>query len=1032
MNGHRAVRMLRGVVSLLATLALLLGVPLLLTTWVGWPLPTSMPSLDALEQAARSGISDEVVVKTLAVIAWIAWAQLALALLVETIAVARGRQAIHLPVLPGFQVTAARLVGGILMIASTVQPARAYAAPLPIPAVAEATVEASAATTTVHSFLYGVGNGDVSPPSLHTDPGMAVAPADHPTVTVQRHDSYWAIAERTLGDGLRWREILDLNVGRTLPDGTTITAGDDTLHAGWVLLLPADATGDAVAAEPTSASDLPPQATETRDYSSVIVERGDNLWTISEDRLEVDLGREPADSEVVPYWREVIDANQGRYVQPGNPNLILPGQVLVLPPTGHEPPATPPVEAEPAPPPEPAQPRPEPEERGEPAEAPITSTTTVTPSESEATPPPTEETAPASADDAEGGAGLDVAGPVAVAVGGLSSIALAVGLKRLLDRRRRRFANEHDGQLPGRTPLEQRDLHHAVVAQADEERIDDLQGVLGWLAASLAATSSARRPRMIRHSAESVEILLDQPDPNPPAGWAGTDDGAVWTLEEPPDPDDPYDGPLSPAPLIVTIGQPEDDAQLYLDLEADSLLALTGDPDVATNLARSIVAELALSPLAETLRVIAVGDVVDPDAKVLEHLTVVDCWEGIAEDLLAWASQSHEALAENDWPNAFVGRGHEPDHDALVPLAVVADRPPPIEVVDSLRTSLPSAVAVVVVGAFDGAVATVRCEVDALNFEMVDLACTPQEVAADELAAMCRLLVATDSPEEQQLMDELRAEHAAAASTNGSEPVADSGHAGDRETAAPVLSEPPTYDVLVRLLGDITVEGGKPLKPKASAVVSYLALHRTVTTERLEEACWFGSDGSSHRKRLRDVMTEIRDALGSQHFPANRSGAYVAGPQVRTDLDLFEWHVQRAADVEPGEAISQYRAALDLVTGKPFSYPNAARASYGWVDFEHHSTTWEYRVASVAQACAELCLDAGEPGESITMLRRVVQAIPLNGPVVEALMRAHLASDDRAGADRVYQEHANALQQAKLGDPEDTIEQLRLDLQSRR
>lgn len=1030
MNRRRAIRLLRGIGSLLAALAFLLGVPLLLTTWVGWPLPTSMPSLDALEQAARSGISDEVVVKTLAVIAWIAWAQLALAFLVETIAVVRRRQAIHLPVLPGFQVTAARLVGGIFMIAATAQPARAYAAPLPIPAV-EATAEASTATTTVDSFLHGFRNGDASPSSLHADPGTAVASADHPTVTVQRHDSYWAIAERTLGDGFRWREILDLNVGRTLPDGTTITAGDDTLHAGWVLLLPADASGDAVATEPTSASDLAPQEVENPDHSSVTVEPGESLWTISEDRLEVDLEREPADSEVAPYWRDVIDANQDRYVQPGNPNLILPGQVLVLPSTGHEPPATPPVEAEPAPPPEPAEPAPEPEGHGEPAEAPTTSPTTVTPAEPEAKPPPAEERLPASPDRVDRGAGADAAVPVAVAVGGLSSIALAVGLKRLLDRRRRRFANEHDGQPPGRTPREQRELHHAVVAQADEERIDDLQGVLGWLAASLAATSVARRPRMIRHSAESLEILLDQPDPHPPAGWASTDDGTVWTLEEAPDPDDPYDGPLRPAPLIVTIGQPEDDAQLYLDLEADALLALTGDPDVATNLARSIVAELALSPLAETLRVIAVGDVVDPDAEVLEHLTVVDCWEAIAEDLLAWATQSHDALAENAWPNAFVGRGHEPDHDALVPIAVVADRPPPVELVDALRRSLPSAVAVVVVGAFDGAVATVRCETDALNFEMVDLACTPQEVVADELAELCQLLVATDSPEEQQLMDELRAEYAAAVSANGSEPAADSGRATDRETATPVASEPLAYEVLVRLLGDITVDGGKPLKPKATAVAAYLALHRIVTTERLEEACWFGSDGSSHRKRLRDVMTEIRDALGSHHFPANRTGTYVAGPRVRTDLDLFEWHVQRAADLEPAEAISHYRAALDLVTGKPFSYPNAARASYGWVDFEHHSTTWEYRVASIAQACAELYFDAGCPGEAITMLRRLAQAIPLNSFVVEALMRAHIASDDRAGADRVYQEHATALQQAKLGDPEDSIEQLRLDLQSR-
>ena len=46
---------------------------------------------------------------------------------VEILAVARGRQPIHLPVIPGFQVTAARLVAGVLMITAPVQPGRAHA-----------------------------------------------------------------------------------------------------------------------------------------------------------------------------------------------------------------------------------------------------------------------------------------------------------------------------------------------------------------------------------------------------------------------------------------------------------------------------------------------------------------------------------------------------------------------------------------------------------------------------------------------------------------------------------------------------------------------------------------------------------------------------------------------------------------------------------------------------------------------------------------------------------------------------------------
>ena len=76
-------------------------------------------------------------------------------------------------------------------------------------------------------------------------------------------------------------------------------------------------------------------------------------------------------------------------------------------------------------------------------------------------------------------------------------------------------------------------------------------------------------------------------------------------------------------------------------------------------------------------------------------------------------------------------------------------------------------------------------------------------------------------------------------------------------------------------------------------------------------------------------------------------------------------------------------------------------------------------------------LDLGEPTEAIAMLRRVVHAIPLNGAVVESLMRAHLANDDRAAAESVYKEHATALVKAKLGDPAESIEQVRLDLQTR-
>ncbi|ETA04500.1 hypothetical protein CcI6DRAFT_00276 [Frankia sp. CcI6] len=59
----------------------------------------------------------------------------------------------------------------------------------------------------------------------------------------RHHDTLWGIAERFLGDGLRYREIFDLNEGRAQPDGRTLSK-PSLIHAGWVLLLPADAQGE--------------------------------------------------------------------------------------------------------------------------------------------------------------------------------------------------------------------------------------------------------------------------------------------------------------------------------------------------------------------------------------------------------------------------------------------------------------------------------------------------------------------------------------------------------------------------------------------------------------------------------------------------------------------------------------------------------------------------------------------------------------------------------------------------------------------
>ena len=74
-----------------------------------------------------------------------------------------------------------------------------------------------------------------SVPVLHSvEPEAPVILATE-TYTVGRGDSYWSIAEATLGDGRAWQAIQDLNVGREVAPGVVLTASGqrEDLRIGW-------------------------------------------------------------------------------------------------------------------------------------------------------------------------------------------------------------------------------------------------------------------------------------------------------------------------------------------------------------------------------------------------------------------------------------------------------------------------------------------------------------------------------------------------------------------------------------------------------------------------------------------------------------------------------------------------------------------------------------------------------------------------------------------------------------------------------
>ncbi|MEO3930442.1 hypothetical protein ABGB07_42325 [Micromonosporaceae bacterium B7E4] len=92
-------------------------------------------------------------------------------------------------------------------------------------------------------------------PLAPAPPAAALAPGETgkyyvvgPPVNGQREYLY-SIALRTLGNGNRFREIVQLNRGRKQPDGATFTDGVE-LAPGWILVLPRDADGPGVRTGP--------------------------------------------------------------------------------------------------------------------------------------------------------------------------------------------------------------------------------------------------------------------------------------------------------------------------------------------------------------------------------------------------------------------------------------------------------------------------------------------------------------------------------------------------------------------------------------------------------------------------------------------------------------------------------------------------------------------------------------------------------------------------------------------------------------
>ena len=205
--------------------------------------------------------------------------------------------------------------------AGTAPPAEAFAPPSAPIAAGQGTAAApsgtSAVAATVSAGQTPAGATGVAAPvspngadlATWTAPATAVAPAASRSYVIKSGDTLEGIARAELGDGQRWRTIVDLNPGldpKSLKIGRTITLPEGSAPARTASATAEPATGKKAAASSSG--------------STYTVQKGDTLFGIAR-KVYGSAG----DAEI----KRIVSANSGTLKSKDTP--LKPGMKLTIP-----------------------------------------------------------------------------------------------------------------------------------------------------------------------------------------------------------------------------------------------------------------------------------------------------------------------------------------------------------------------------------------------------------------------------------------------------------------------------------------------------------------------------------------------------------------------------------------------------------------------------------------------------------------------------------------------------------------------------
>ncbi len=834
-------------------------------------------------------------------------------------------------------------------------------------------------------------------------------------------DGPWDVAEALVGDGARFQDVLDANVGLEVAPGVIWTHGQRVIHPGWSFRW--DVTDQ-------PAHDLRRSGHEVE----IVVEAGDTLTAIIDANVEAPVT--PALVRWVAARNDGASTPDGTHVfDESNPDLIHPGQrLLVADPTtdrrADEPrqkPADrsderPPGGEDDAPrhgrrrPPRPAVPTPPPPTMAPPP--PSTSEPPIVPPTTPHAPPSSPPTSPvttvpvvASRAGTQGTARPSPPSPIPIGIG---AVALSSGLVAMLEASRRKRLRSARARERLATPTStQIDVERELRSISAPERLLRVDIAIRAAAPAILPTPHRIAVVLADHSGDVSVVTTGAVDLPPP--WECTNATATrWRLPASIDVvalAGAARGLSAPCAALTPVGVTTAGSDVFLDLEAAGTMYIATDERAGTPVLTAIAAGLASSMFAEGVHLIGVGL---PDETFLQHPN-----QHSVESLEAAIQLTDELVGATPRPTDTTfalrarhtsGENWEP---AIVFLAAGLER--------AAAAWRPRAgVVLVTVGEPPPGTWTLRPADACWVLEPPAIELTPTGIAPAELL----------------VLDELIAPGAYPAGRNGRGSVAVAVHSSPVfGCGADDVGIEPEWDVMIRVFGlvDVVDRAGRVAsftKSKALELLAWLGTHR-------EHATRLGARSALWEIDVRDatfanVVSEARRGLGrlvspppEQDWVGRSSASLPLHERVITDVDLIESRLARVAHQSDVCAMSTLRSAVALIRGVPF-----AESGYLWPDVEGTTSRLVMLATTCVTELAERELAAGNLDGVFDATGTGLRVLPGHEESIGLRMRAHAARGDRAGIRHEWQTYERVVVSDPWsdGEPSPTLVRLRQEL----